>query len=182
MSICLCQCVTVLAASSSIKSFSDNWLGQPQSSHPPGWMKENDIKTQRVPPWGLSMALRCRNPSPALDSPDIFSPEEAPGRRLTSSTTPRSATEASLLCLGRGETQPPILRLHHRLWVKIWHPRCYRCSSSLHPPSVLLKPVSGNENTNHTRHQMNFKLLCKVWNLSCWWQTIIYCTHIENYG
>lgn len=72
---------------SSVKSFSDNWLGQPQSSHPHGWMKENDIKIKWEWPPRARMALRWRNPSPAPDSLDILSPEEAPGRRLTSSTT-----------------------------------------------------------------------------------------------
>lgn len=73
---------------SSIKSFSDNWPGQPQSSHPPGRMKENDIKIKWERPLGVRMAGRWRNPSQAQDSPDVFSPEEAPRRRLTLSTTP----------------------------------------------------------------------------------------------
>ena len=72
---------------SSIKCFSDNWLGQPQSSHLSGRMKENDIKTKWEWPPGAWMDLQWRNPSAAPDSLDVFSPEEAPGLRLTSSTT-----------------------------------------------------------------------------------------------
>lgn len=141
--ISLCIYITVHVSSSltrsSVKSFSDNWLGQPQSSHLPRRMKENDIKTKWEWPLGVRMALQWRNPSPARDSLDISSPEDAPGRRLTSPTTlhhhsshyqtftPRSVLERNTVT----DMKPSL-----QCWVKIWHQLYHYCMSplfALHP-------------------------------------------------
>lgn len=64
-------------------------------------MKENDIKIKwEWSPGGVRMALQWRDASPAPDSFDIFSPEEAPGRRLTSSATRHSFHYQACTLLG----------------------------------------------------------------------------------
>lgn len=86
VNISLCLYITVHLCSSlthsSIKSFSDNLPGQPQSSHSPGCMKGNDIKIKWERPLGARMALQWINPSQPLDSLDVFSPEEASWARV----------------------------------------------------------------------------------------------------